>query len=432
VPKSREIIANGKHHFLKSAFKRLIVNKVKPEKQYERSQNKRQPSQRYHWLPTFLFPCTLRRKIRIMVRLFFLPLFFVLFSEKSSAQNFGPVFPDLAGDELLDSVAAHYRPNVVLDYANARDTLYASILAADDDTLRCIYSGYALYLDPTQDPTQYIYLNGSSLGMNTEHAYPQSKGAGDGNPRSDMHHLFPARIPVNEARADVPFAEIPDAQTQKWFRGTQILFSTPAQDIDAYSESRTGIAFEPRESVKGDIARAMFYFYTMYRAQANAADPNFFDLQRLTLCQWQSQDPADSAELVKTWRIAPYQEGKPNPFILDCTLAHRCWCPEVPSNCSVSAHEPTMPSLDLRLAPNPFSGTGKLEMTLPFGGQLEVRLRSVLGQELAVWREKDVNAGAFSFSLEMLPLALKQPGILEVHLLGERGFARQAISIVLW
>ncbi len=383
-------------------------------------------------MPTFLFPCTLRRKIRIMVRLLFLPLFFGLFSEKSSAQNFEPVFPDVTGAELLDSVTAHYRPNVVLDYANARDTLYASILAADDDTLRCTYSGYALYLDPTQDPTQYVYLNGSSLGINTEHAYPQSKGAGDGNPRSDMHHLFPARIPVNEARADVPFAEIPDAQTQKWFRGTQVLFSIPAQDKDAYSESRTGISFEPREKVKGDIARAMFYFYTMYRAQADAADPNFFESQRLTLCQWLAQDPADSAELVKTWRIAPYQEDKPNPFILDCTLAHRCWCPEVSSNCSVSANEPAGHSLNLRLAPNPFSGTGKLEMTLPFGGQLEVRLLSMSGQELAVWQLKDVSSGAFSLLLEIFPLSSKQPGILEVRLLGEKGFVQQAIPIVIW
>src|SRR5690606_33791999 len=136
----------------------------------------------------------------------------------------------LSGDELLDSVVSRYRPGVVLDYAHARDTLYASVLSVEDDSLRCIYSGYALWLDPTEDPTQYIYLNGSSLGMNTEHAYPQSKGAADGNARSDMHHLFPARIPVNEARGDVPYADIPDALTQQWFRGTSVLFSIPAQD----------------------------------------------------------------------------------------------------------------------------------------------------------------------------------------------------------
>ena len=154
------------------------------------------------------------------------------------SQPFQTVFPNLSGGELLDSVASHYRPGVVLDYANARDTLYASILSLEDDSLRCIYSGYSLYLDPTQDPTQYIYQNGTSLGMNTEHAYPQSKGAADGNPRSDMHHLFPARIPVNEARGDAPYKEIADAQTQKWFRGTQVRSSAPAQGKDTYSDAR--------------------------------------------------------------------------------------------------------------------------------------------------------------------------------------------------
>jgi len=366
-----------------------------------------------------------------MTRFSLLFLLFCSFSQSLFAQNFDSVFPGLSGDELLDSVASHYRPAVVLDYANARDTLYASILAADDDTLRCIYSGYALWLDPTQDPTQYIYLNGSTLGMNTEHAYPQSKGAGDGNARSDMHHLFPARIPVNEARGDVPYAEIPDAQTQKWFRGTQVLNSIPGADKDAWSESRTGISFEPRESVKGDVARAVFYFYTMYRAQANAADPNFFNLQRLTLCQWQAQDPADSAELVKTWRIAAYQDGKPNPFVLDCTLARRCWCPELTTDCTVPAKEPQTEILALRLSPNPLSGSGNLEMNLPFSGRLEVRLLSMLGQELARWQVDEAASGAFSLPIELPRSIENQTGVIEVKLADESNLLTASIPVLL-
>ncbi|GAB4496413.1 MAG: hypothetical protein OHK0019_28070 [Saprospiraceae bacterium] len=366
-----------------------------------------------------------------MIRFSLLFLFFCSFSQFLFAQNFESVFPSLNGDELLDSVASRYRPATVLDYANARDTLYASILAADDDTLRCIYSGYALWLDPTQDPTQYIYLNGSTLGMNTEHAYPQSKGAGDGNARSDMHHLFPARIPVNEARGDVPYAEIPDAQTQKWFRGTQVLNSIPTVDKDAWSESRTGISFEPRESVKGDIARAVFYFYTMYRAQANAADPNFFQTQRLTLCQWQAQDPADSAELVKTWRIAPYQDGKPNPFVLDCTLARRCWCPELTTDCLVPTTEPNAERLALRLSPNPFSGFGMLEMNLPYSGRLEVRLLSMMGQELAKWQVNDVTSGAFNLPVELSSSIKSQTGVFEVKLVNEQRSVASSIRTVI-
>lgn len=368
-----------------------------------------------------------------MLRLLFFAFGGALITPILSAQTFQPVFSNLSGDELLDSVASHYRPAVVLDYANARDTLYASVLSVEDDTLRCIYSGYALYLDPTQDPTQYIYLNGSSLGMNTEHAYPQSKGAADGNARSDMHHIFPARIPVNEARADVRYAEIPDAQTQKWFRGTQVLSGIPAQDKDAYSESRSGVDFEPRESVKGDLARAIFYFYTMYRAQANAADPNFFESQRLTLCQWQKQDPADSAELIKTWRIAPYQEGKPNPYVLDCTLAYRCWCPEVPTTCDITTAKSQVVELsELRLNPNPFSGTGQLEMTLPFDGSLEITLRSMTGQEIAGWKIKEVANGAFNLPLEIPDLGAGQVCLLQVRLWNGTTFAQGVLKVVGW
>ena len=283
-----------------------------------------------------------------------LTLFLLLLScSRLSAQGFESVFPNLSGTELVDSVASHYRPVTVLDYANARDTLYSKVLAIDDDSVRCIYSGHILYLDPTQDPTQYVYQNGGSNGMNAEHAYPQSKGAADGNAKSDMHHLYPVRIPVNEARGDFPYAEIPDVQTQKWFMGNQVLTSIPTVNKDAYAEFKTG-AFEPRESAKGDLARSVFYFYTMYRAQANLADPNYFELQRPTLCQWAQQDPADSVELRKTWRIAPYQDGKPNPFVIDCTLASRCWCPGVSPNCLVGTDAPVAPlGGALRVWPNP-------------------------------------------------------------------------------
>ena len=239
-----------------------------------------------------------------------------------SAQSFQTVYPGLQGQELLDSLFDRFLPHVVLSYGMARDTLYSKVLAKDDDSLRCIYSGHVLYLDPTQDPTQYVYQNGGVNGINAEHAYPQSKGAADGNARSDMHHLFPARTPVNEARGSLPYANIPDAQTQRWFYKTQEMSFIPSTNRDAYTEARDD-AFEPREAVKGDVARAVFYFYTIYRGQANAADPNFFVQQRATLCQWQAQDPADAQELTKTWRIAHYQEGKPNPYVLDCTLAFR-------------------------------------------------------------------------------------------------------------
>ncbi len=358
---------------------------------------------------------------------------FLLFAVPLALQSqiYTPVFPALTGVALFDSVVAQYKPVMILDYANSRDTLYAKVLAVDDDSLRCIYSGHTLYLDPTQDPTQYVYLNGISLGMNTEHAYPQAKGAADGNARSDMHHLFPTRIPVNEARGNSPFAEIPDAQTQQWFYKAQVMTSIPAQNKDLYSESRADV-FEPRESVKGDLARAVFYFYTMYRTEADLADPNYFNLQRATLCQWHDQDPADSSELIKTWRIAPYQENKPNPFILDCTLARRMYCPELTGDCATTASgEPAMGALELRLLPNPWSGTGQLEMTLPFAGTIEVRLRSILGTELGFWKEAGLEPGIFRLTIGEKQKAALQTAFLEVKLLGANRILVRTIPVLL-
>lgn len=332
------------------------------------------------------------------MRLLFIPFLLCLQTVMLSAQGFQLVFPGLGGAELIDSVASRYRPVTVLDYANARDTLYAEVLAIDDDSLRCIYSGHTLYLDPTQDPTQYIYQNGGTNGMNTEHAYPQAKGAADGNARSDMHHLYPTRVAVNEARGNLPFTDIPDAQTQKWFIGNQLFTSIPATNIDAYSEQRTD-AFEPRESVKGDLARSVFYFYTMYQAQANLADPNFFELQRHTLCQWAQQDPADSTELRKTWRIAPYQEGKPNPFVLDCTLANRCWCPEVPHNCLSSTDSPENPAeASVVLWPNP--AAEKVQYSSVNGAPVSVAIIDLLGRKLV---SSHTPAATGELSVQTLP-----------------------------
>ncbi|MEO6036860.1 MAG: endonuclease [Saprospiraceae bacterium] len=368
-----------------------------------------------------------------MSRLFFLLFLLLPTVARLQAQSFGPVFPSLSGQVLLDSLFDHYRPNVVLDYAHARDTLYAKVLAKDDDSLHCIYTNYALYLDPTQDPTQYVYLNGSALGINTEHAYPQAKGAISGtNAHSDMHHLFPARIPVNEARADKPFAEIPDAQTQKWFLGAQVFTSIPSQHIELYAESNAD-DFEPREAAKGDLARAIFYFYTMYRNQANTADPNFFELQRTTLCQWNQQDPADSAELVKTWRIAAYQEGKPNPYIVDCTLANRSWCPLVAPNCTVgTAEAPIAQNLGLRVLPQPVSGPAWLELAVPFAGTLRGRVWSAQGQALASFEWADVQAGTLRLPLDLPQGSLSTGwfGFLQVQLDGPGGHRMQTIPLV--
>lgn len=240
------------------------------------------------------------------------------------AQTGTPVFPDLDGQALLDSIKTAYTPVISLDFANARDTLFSKVYARND-SLTCVYTGYTIYLNPAEDPTIAAFAK----DINTEHTFPQSKGAETGPPRSDMHHLYPTRVDVNAARGDFPFAELTNNQTLEWYGApTGFLTSPPASGADQYSKVGNFV-FEPREDHKGNVARAMFYFYTLYKQQADLADNAYFPAQRATFCLWHLADPADQDEWDRTWKIAGYQSGKPNPFVLDCTLAARAYCPEI-------------------------------------------------------------------------------------------------------
>jgi endonuclease I len=253
-----------------------------------------------------------------------------------SGQMKHQIFPAEQGLVLEQSLVGRYKPGTVLDYSRARDTLFKRVYI-ERDSVVCVYTNHKIYLPPNADPTTAVYLNGIQNGINTEHSYPQSKGASEanGNPYSDMHHLYPTRLAVNEARGDKPFRDINDTQTQKWYFRDQTVTSAPATTTrDQYSEVN-GTSFEVRESQKGNIARSVFYMYTMYRPEALAADPLFFEAQKSSLCAWHYADPVDSLEYARTYIIGKYQENKPNPFVLDCSLAARTYCGTVSGTCPI-------------------------------------------------------------------------------------------------
>jgi endonuclease I len=227
--------------------------------------------------------------------------------------------PDQQGPSLLRQLADDFAPRDSLDYDDARDLLYSQI-DNDNGIVTGVYTGYQIELNPNARPRS----DALAKGINAEHVWPQSRGAIRAA-KSDLHHLFPARIRVNSARGNNPFADIPDAQTRRWYRDRSETDSIPTADIDSYSEVFTG-SFEPRESVKGNVARAMFYFYTMYANQADAAAPGFFSRQQRTLCQWHQNDPVDAVEVSRSRAIARSRQGNENPFVLDPSLAVRTYC----------------------------------------------------------------------------------------------------------
>lgn len=256
-------------------------------------------------------------------------LFISCASISLQAQDF--IEPCKYGQPLIDALQQDYTPTNPLGYGPGRDILYSTI---DNDGLQlsCIYTDFTVTLDPNEDPS----VSAFSKGINAEHVFPQSLGAGDEPARGDLHNIFPCKVNVNESRGSCPFGEIADSDTETWYYLNLQSAAIPTSDIDLYSEKdEEDCVFEPQEDSKGNIARAIFYFYTIYQ---NIAADNFFHLQKETLLQWHFDDPADEAETRRNNLIAA-EQGNENPFISDATLVQRAYFeadasfPEGDSNC---------------------------------------------------------------------------------------------------
>ena len=244
-------------------------------------------------------------------------LFIWFISESLICQTI--IGPGLTRESLFNYLSTNYKTSTTLGYNQARDVMYSIIDLEDDNTLKGIYTNYTITIDPNQDPRPQT----NAQNMNCEHSWPQSMGAGSEPQKSDLHHLYPCRGNVNSSRGNKPYAEIDDNDTDKWWRFDYYETSIPSQYIDEFSEvDNDNDKFEPREVVKGNIARGMFYFFTIYNDEA---DHNFFEEQKYFLNLWDKQDPVDDIELARTLSIATYQDDIVNPFVIDSTLVKRIW-----------------------------------------------------------------------------------------------------------
>lgn len=228
------------------------------------------------------------------------------------------LFEGVTGQALMDSVRLHFKPSTVRNYNGARDYMYA---VADnvDGLVECLYTGAVIPIDPDESTSRN---QAHAQGFNAEHVYPQSRGAGSGNARSDLHHLFPVNANVNSSRGNDPFAYLVPAQVNTWWRNATSRTTIPPDSLEFYSRSGS-TSFQPRDAVMGDVARAVTYFYTMYTNEAVTADPDFFPGMIATLLEFHRFDPVDQAEWDRTHRAAVIQDNLINPFILDTSLVAR-------------------------------------------------------------------------------------------------------------
>jgi hypothetical protein len=228
------------------------------------------------------------------------------------------------GQYLIDSLSSKFQVTNSLGYNIGRDSLYA-VVDNVNGTVYGIYSGFAHPVDPNSaDIRGDAYDNGN--GVNAEHVFPQSKFDFESVMKSDLHHLYASKVSVNGARSNYPFNTIADANVDKWFLGADEFTSEPSSDKDLYSKLDSDIPeFEPRDEVKGDIARAMFYFWTNYQDESVLSDDSaFFENMKDTLFAWHNRDLPTSAEETRSTTIESMQ-GNKNPFVHDTSLARRSY-----------------------------------------------------------------------------------------------------------
>ena len=199
-----------------------------------------------------------------------------------------------------------------LGYSAARQQMY-SFTDEEGGNIACIYTGF-------QQPAEFTTFPDP---INAEHLVPQSLYGSASPMRSDIHNIRPAHGSANSARANYPFSEVADANAV-WYgvdgSGNYQSTSTQPANADDFSE-RYNSVWEPREERKGDVARQLFYFYTMYPTQAG--DISLVGSVSL-LYTWHLDDPVSAAELTRNDRIETAQ-GNRNPYIDHPELVYDAW-----------------------------------------------------------------------------------------------------------
>jgi endonuclease I len=208
------------------------------------------------------------------------------------------------GKAYLAKLQRAIAPHKDLGYDHGRDLMFGQL---DDvtsaDTVVDVYSGRT-FRGVNDAKTAFV------RGLNAEHTWCQSMGAKDAA-KDDLHHLFPVDAGANSTRNNNPMGEV----------------KTPIQILpDFYGDgqhSRLGenaagvTVFEPRASHKGDVARAIFYFYVCYGSfdgKASKIDLTNFKLEHDVLLRWHAADPPSKWEIQRNNAIYKLQ-GNRNPFI---------------------------------------------------------------------------------------------------------------------
>ena len=223
---------------------------------------------------------------------------------------------DKSGTELkaaLNTIISDL--HIKLPYSSSSFDTWDALRQADEDPTNSdnvilLYTGRSQFKD-TQSGSNTVDGFPTSDQWNREHVWPKSQGGfNDKNAYgyTDIHHLRPADSSINSERSSRQYVEGGDPTSES---------------PEAGNKKATG-TFEPRDDVKGDVARMIFYMATRYEGN----DPITPDLELVvgpttdnsrfgdlcTLLRWNKEDPVGEFEKNRHTELFKIQRNR-NPYI---------------------------------------------------------------------------------------------------------------------
>ena len=177
----------------------------------------------------------------------------------------------------------------------------------EPNTVKLIYSNKEVPSEP----------KGTGSTWNREHVWPKSHGVGSsGTDYTDVHHLFPADWGINSIRSNRFFDDCIDEEVCKIPDEL-----TGTNDAPLYGAG----VFQPPSTVRGDIARALFYMDLRYshlhltdcpsQEETTENESNNQMAYLSVLLEWHALDPPSISERSRNDRVCSRWQGNRNPFV---------------------------------------------------------------------------------------------------------------------
>tara|TARA_B100000575_G_scaffold294066_1_gene307823 strand:- start:1689 stop:2819 length:1131 start_codon:yes stop_codon:yes gene_type:complete len=309
-------------------------------------------------------------------------IFFIFYFQFQGQSDFGPpsdptygnVQPSIplnyyqeadgkSSDDLKEALHQIISNHVVYPYTSSSTDTWDIIQISDQDpqnhdNMLLVYTGRSQekgYRDGSGNYSEYENGNGTqNNSWNREHVWPKSHGFPDEDDvaYTDVHNLKPCDRSVNTSRGTKDFD----------FGGSQHSEATEClTDADSW---------EPSDSVKGDIARILFYMVVRYDPGYDH-DNNTFDLELVdyttpnnndpilgklsSLIQWHHDDPVDDFEINRNEIIFQFQNNR-NPFIDHPNLVNFLWGESIGQNWNENLNLENNELNNLLIYPNPSTG----------------------------------------------------------------------------